>query len=111
MSELLEWFAEEVLRQVFEDEDVYERMVQVLDNTAQQSRTARLWIDYLVKPLMIMMLFIRTERDGNWPLHLLAAESMLVYFLSDEYWNYVRLGYNTDVQFVWQQLEETYVKW
>lgn len=39
--------------------------MQVLEDRSEQSRTTRLWVDNLIKPVMIMMLFIRAEREAN----------------------------------------------
>ena len=56
------------------------------------SCTQKFWIDNLIKPVFIIMLFIRAEREGDWPLHLLATEMMLPYFFASGHFNYARNG-------------------
>lgn len=86
--------AEEVLRTVLVNDDVqdFESMMLILEQRAEESRTTRLWLDVLIKPVLLMMLFVRAEREGEWPLHLLAAEAMLPYFGAAAHWNYFRYG-------------------
>ena len=36
---------------------------------AQKSRTCRLWLDSLIKPVLLMMSYVRAEREGDWLLH------------------------------------------
>ena len=49
---------------------------------SQKSNTTKLWVDCLIKPVLIMMKFVRAEREGDWPLHLCAVEEMLPYFFA-----------------------------
>ena len=39
-----------------------------------------------------MMLYVRAEREGDWPLHLVAVKGMLLYFFASGHANYVRYG-------------------
>ena len=64
----------------------------ILEEKAVTSRTTRLWLDAFIKPVLIMLLFIRAEREGEWPLHLLAVSRMLPYFAAACHWNYLRYG-------------------
>ena len=34
------------------------------------SRTTKQWVDCLVQPIFIMLLFVKAEREGDWSLHL-----------------------------------------
>lgn len=84
---------EETLRSILDGNielESYEELNRLLEGRANRSRTTCLWLDCLIKPVFIMMLFVRVEREGNWPLHLWAAESMLQYFFSAGHWNYLR---------------------
>ena len=45
----------------------------------QKSRTTKLWVNCLIKPLFIWMQFVQTERECDWPLYLYAVEKMLPY--------------------------------
>ena len=62
---------------------------EVLEN-ARGSRTGRLWVDCLIKPVSILLLYIRAEREGNWLLHLHSLQRMLPYFFAAGHWNYAR---------------------
>ena len=42
--------------------------------------------------VLIMMLFIRAEREAEWPLHLLVVKLMMPYFFSAGHLNYARYG-------------------
>jgi hypothetical protein len=89
----LRMVAEEVLRGVLtssicSDEDLLSH----LDSKASSSRTAKLWIDNLIKPVFIMMLFVRSEREADWALHLSAVNEMLPYFFAAGHFNYARYG-------------------
>ena len=44
----------------------------------------------LIKPVLIMMIYIRVEREGEWALHLHAVERMLPYFFAADDVNYAR---------------------
>ena len=39
-----------------------------------------------------MMLYVRAEREGDWPLHLAAVQQMLPYFFASGHVNYARYG-------------------
>ena len=54
-----------------------------------QSRTAKLWIQYL-NYIQIVKLFIHAERTGNWNLHLLATESMINLFAATGHLHYAK---------------------
>ena len=84
--------AEEVLRKLFKEESVqcYADLVNALENKSERSRTAKHWIDNLIKPVFIMMMFVRAEREGDWSLHLLATKSMMPYFFAAGHFNYAR---------------------
>ena len=82
---------EELLRKELSSSDhcSYSQLVKTLQDKV--SRTQKLWIDNLIKPVFIIMLFIRAER-GDWPLHLLATEMMLPYFFASGHSNCARYG-------------------
>ena len=85
---------EELLRKIIHDSNVtsYEDLILVLDNLASNSRTAKLWINVVIKPVFIMMLYTRAEREGDWPLHLEAVKQMIPYFFASGHVNYARYG-------------------
>ena len=54
------------------------------------SKTAKLWVENLIKPVQLIMLFVRAEREGDWPLHLAVVSKMLPYFFATGHYNYAR---------------------
>ena len=85
---------EEILRPVLDDQGLHTTndLLKYLDLKSQQSSTTKLWVDCLIKPVLIMMKFVRAEREGDWPLHLCAVEDMLPYFFASGHVNYARYG-------------------
>ena len=62
----------------------------VLRNKAALSRTSAVWIDCLIKPVMIMMYFVRAEREYDFSSHLWAVTEMVNYFFAVNHFNYAR---------------------
>ena len=57
-----------------------------LDTISAKSKTAQLWIDYLIKPVFIIMKYIRAEREADWALHLDTVKEMIpLFFCSRSY--------------------------
>jgi len=83
---------EEVLRGIIESVDSHTDLMPLLESKAIRSRTAKLWLDNLIKPVFIMMLFIRAEREGDWSLHICAVTAMMPYFFAAGHANYARYG-------------------
>ena len=81
---------EELLRDILSKVHTYESMMEVLETSASQSKTTQLWVENLVKPIFIMLLFVRAERETDWPLHLWAVKEMLPYFFAAGHCNYAR---------------------
>ena len=63
--------AEELLRCVTKKSQLKDHhdFMNVLNDLASKSRTSKMWVDVFIKPVLIMMLHIRAEREGDWPLH------------------------------------------
>jgi len=90
----LRMLVEELLRDVVLMPEVtsFTRLIEVLEARASCSRTTKMWTDNLVKTVIIMMNFSRAGHEGDWALHLVAAEAMLPYFRSAGCHNYARYG-------------------
>ena len=56
------------------------------------SRTAKLWVNIVITSVFIMILYIRAEREGDWPLHLEAVKQMMPYLYASGHANYARYG-------------------
>ena len=80
----------ELLRGILSKVDTYESMMEVLETNTSQSKTTPWWVENLVKPIFIMMLFVRAEREPDWPLQLWAVKEMLPYFFAAGHCNYAR---------------------
>ena len=83
---------EEVLRPILPQVQSSEELCKVIEQKASISPTSKLWHENLVKPILIMMVFVRAEREGEWPLHLWAVQEMLPYFFAAGHHNYARYG-------------------
>ena len=67
------------LRLVAEESLRPESLMEVLELNSKLNRTSKLWLDCFLKPVLIMMMFVRAEREGDWPLHIYAASQMIPY--------------------------------
>ena len=86
----LRLLTEELLRGTIVQMDSYDSLMKVLDDKSKKSRTAKLWVENLIKPVMLMMMFVRAEREADWPLHLLCVKEMMPYFFAAGHFNYAR---------------------
>lgn len=59
-------------------------------NKIRETATGRLWVDCLITPVMILHMFIRSQREGDWLLELHCLKRMLPYFFAAGHWNYAR---------------------
>ncbi len=66
------------------------RDLDFLETAAVKSTAAKLWADCLLKPVLIIMLYMRSEKEGEFQLHLRAIELMLPYFFSAGHIHYAR---------------------
>ncbi len=86
----LRLIVEELLRPIINDTENYDELIALLDSKSHESRTAKLWVDNLIKPVLLMMVFVRAEREADWVLHLSAVATMLPYFFASGHINYAR---------------------
>ena len=85
---------EEMLRSTTSDGSIstMQVLLTLLDHAASASNTSKLLVDCFIKPVFIMMLYIRAERGGDWPLHLVAVKQVLPYFFASSHMKYARYG-------------------
>ena len=90
----LRMMAEEVVRGLFMDHhfENNEDLMKALDQIASESRTVKLWVEILVKPVLLMMTYVMAEREGDWLLHLATFKKMLPYYFAAGHVNYARYG-------------------
>ena len=64
--------AEEAFRGIIQDKPLHcsGDLMQIIETEASKSQTTKLWVDVLIKPVLLTMMFVRAEREGDWPLHL-----------------------------------------
>ena len=88
----LRMMAEEVVRGLFMNHHLEntEDVMKALDQIASESRTVKLWVEMLVKPVLLMMTYVRAEREGDWLLHLATLKKMLPYYFAANHVNYAR---------------------
>ena len=90
----LRMVVEELLRPPFAKTDL-QTMVQLKSHLHQyctKSMTSKMWVDCLIPPMFIVLLFVRAEGEGDWPLHLLAVEEMMPYCFASGHFKYARYG-------------------
>lgn len=90
----LRMLTEELLRPIIEEEATtdMEDLLKVLEEKGKQSRTAKLWVTCLIKPIFNIMKFVRAERESDWALHLAAVREMIPLCFATSHFNYARYG-------------------
>ena len=83
---------EQVLQKLLETARSKEELMKELDKRSSKSKTTQLWVDMLIKPTFLMVLYVRAEREADWALHLLAVQQILPYFFAANHINYARYG-------------------
>lgn len=64
----------------------------MLEEKATESRTAKVWVENLIKLVLIMMTYVRAEREAMWTLQLWAVQQMVPYFFAAGHVNYTWYG-------------------
>ena len=82
----------ELLKGFIDDVYFFEDLEKIMEFLAQNSMIAEHWINNLIRPVLLMMLFVRAEREGEFPLHLYACHQMIPYFFAAGHINYARYG-------------------
>ena len=62
---------------------------QVLDRAATESRTGKLWVQY-IQPVALLQHFVRAERTGDWELHLYCIRQMIPHFHAAGHLHYAK---------------------
>ena len=86
--------ADEAFRGIIQDKPLHcsGDLMQILETEASKSQTTKLWVDVLIKPILLTTMFVRAKREGDWPLHLASYKQMLPYFIAAEYVTYAKYG-------------------
>ena len=59
---------------------------------SSKSMLSKHWVDNLIRPVMVIMMYIRAEHEGDFSLHLHACYKMMPYFFEAGHVNYARYG-------------------
>ena len=62
-----------------------------LEERVLKRKTYKLWIDYLVKVVVLMMTYVRAEREEGWLLHVHCIKAMMPYFFAVGHQNHMRV--------------------
>ena len=83
---------EEILRPAILKQPMlsFDDLMSHLECFGKKSRTACLWLDALIHPGFIIMRFVRSFREADWPLHIHTVQMMLPYFAAAGHWHYLR---------------------
>jgi hypothetical protein len=90
----LRLMTEEVLKHILAEQHFKstDELIAALEERAHHSKTVKLWVDVLVKPVLLMMYFVRAAREGDWLLHLATFKEMMPYYFAAGHVNYARYG-------------------
>ena len=87
---------EELLRPLFEDETVnipdMDALERELEQRVSQNRTTRVWVDIVIRPVFLIMLYIRASHESDHLLHQQVCERMLLYVFTAHKYNYSWYG-------------------
>ena len=82
----------ELLHGFIDDTFCREDLDQFLKEVASKSVLAEHWVNKLIKPVFLMILYIHTERKREFRLYLYACNQMMPYFFAAGHVNYTRYG-------------------
>ena len=63
-----------------------------LDRRGSQSRTTRMGVDIVIRPVFLIMLYLRASHESDYLLHQKVSELMLPYMFAAHKYNYSRYG-------------------
>ena len=88
----LRFVVEELLRPYMPELSSFRDMMNFLEDVSSKIRTSKLWVDCLIKSVLLIMQYVRAERTGDWLLHLYASAEMIKYFFAAGHVNFARYG-------------------
>lgn len=83
---------EEILHDILSQVNTFDELMQELDVRSQKSKISKHWVENLIKPVLLVLMFIRAEREAEWTLHLWAVKQMIPYFFASGHIHYARYG-------------------
>ena len=88
----LRMLVKELLQNDFQELLDYDELSRFIDDVSKRIAAAKHWIDNLIKPIFICLLFVRAERGGQSLIHLTSVKEMLPYFYVADHHDYARYG-------------------
>ena len=82
----------ELLFDYKEEMSRYDDLDSFIASRSTTNRLSKHWVENFIKPVLLVLLYIRAEREGEFALHLYACERMIPYFFAAGHWNYARDG-------------------
>lgn len=82
----------EMLRPLISQDTTESDFTATMEELCKKSVLAEHWINNLVRPVLLVMMYIQAERNGKFDLHLHACKQMLPFFFAAGHWNYARDG-------------------
>ena len=70
----------------------YQDLLGLLERISLKSRLAEHCVKNLITSVLLILLYARAEREGEFALHLHVCKEMLPYFFASGHWNYARDG-------------------
>ena len=80
----------ELLRMFINEDTTYDDLTKIIRSLSEKSSLAEHWIKNLIYPAFLMLMYVRTEREGEFGLHLYTCKKMIPYFFAAGHWNYAR---------------------
>ena len=78
------------MRTLIDEDATQNDMTTILQDLSNKSRLAEHWIRNPIRPVLLMMMYVREEREGEFGLHLYACKEMMAYYFAAGHWNYAR---------------------
>ena len=103
----------ELLRGHVKEMGSYDEMECWFSQLCKTSFIAEHWIKNFIKPLLLMLLYVRAKREGEFRLHLYVCKQMMPYFFFAEgHFNYVRYGlcYINSMEKLLNEIFESFMK-
>ena len=80
----------ELLRTLIGDNTTQDEMTVILQDLSTKSQLAENWVENLINPVFLMMIYVQAECEGDFSLHLYACMKIIPYFFAAGHWNYAR---------------------
>ena len=70
----------------------FQLLAHFLDTCSSKSMLPKHWVDNLIILILLIVMYVRAEREGNFSLHLHACYKMMPHFFAAGHLNYARYG-------------------